>query len=80
MGVNTHVVAYKLADEKWQAMKAVYDSCLDAGVSIPDQVLKFFNYNRPDSNGVEIIEAELVRCGAIVPDDDRRGFNIDLPR
>lgn len=54
MGMSTHVVAFKPPDEKWQAMKAVYDACNAAGVDPPSDVIAFFNDSEPDESGVEI--------------------------
>ena len=54
MSMSTHVIGFKPPDEKWQQMKKVYDSCEAAGVDIPDDVDKFFNYETPDNNGVEV--------------------------
>ena len=54
MGMSTHVVAFREADEKWHKMKAVWDVCEESGVPIPDAVLGFFDYESPDPAGVEI--------------------------
>jgi hypothetical protein len=35
-------------------MKAIYDSCMAAEISIPEEVEKFFNWERPDPAGVII--------------------------
>lgn len=54
MGMSTHVIGFKPADEKWHQMKAIWDNCKAAGISIPDQVEKFFEYETPDDNGVQV--------------------------
>lgn len=54
MGMNTHVVAFKPPNKKWQEMKAVYDACKKANIAPPDEVAEFFDDKPPDENGVEI--------------------------
>lgn len=41
-------------DADWKRMKNVYDACKDAGVSVPDEVEKFFDYTKPDESGAII--------------------------
>jgi hypothetical protein len=82
MGMSTHVIAFKPPDEKWQKMKRVYDTCTEAGVGVPDEVDKFFNYDRPDTKGVEISEGVLTDCGALKEWDEnsRSGFEVDVTK
>jgi hypothetical protein len=55
MGMSTHVIGYKPADETWKKMKAVWDSCRVAGVPVPDTVSSYFNGEYPgDTPGMEI--------------------------
>lgn len=54
MGMSTHVVGFVPPDDKWKAMKAVYDACAAAGVPVPREVDKFFDGVAPDPAGVEI--------------------------
>jgi hypothetical protein len=65
MGMSTHVVAFKPADDKWRKMKAVWDTCKAAGVNLPTEVEQFFNWTSPDPNGVQIEEKELENSGAV---------------
>lgn len=54
MSMSTYVVGFRPPDEKWKAMKAVYDSCLSARVDVPKDVEEFFGFSPPDSSGVEV--------------------------
>lgn len=58
MGMSTHVVGFSPPDDEWKKKKVVWDSCVAAGVQIPEDVLKFFDYKEPDDAGREVaIEA-----------------------
>lgn len=56
MSMSTRVIGFAPPDEKWQAMKRVWDACEAGGIKCPDEVLKFFDYGEsaPDPAGVEI--------------------------
>lgn len=55
MSMSTHIVGFKPADEKWNKMKAVWDTCEKAGTSIPDEVIEFFGGENPkDKPGMEV--------------------------
>jgi len=77
MSMSTHVVAFRPPDERWHKMKAIYDACLLAHISIPDEVEDFFNGEEPDESGVEIdIDNILQEWG----DDSRDGYQLELSR
>ena len=82
MGMSTHVVGFVPPDAKWKQMKQVWDACEAGGVKIPDEVQKFFNYETPDENGVEIRESDLEKCGAVTEwgDDGRAGYEIHIDK
>ncbi len=54
MGMSTRVIGFTPPDETWRKMKAIWDSCKDAGVPIPLQVIDFFNDEEPNPNGVKV--------------------------
>lgn len=54
MSMSTSVVGFRPPDAKWKKMKAIYDACDEAGVSIPDEVDSFFNGEPPDDAGVRV--------------------------
>ena len=41
MSMSTHTTAFKPADEKWKQMKEIYDACLKADVTIPNEVERY---------------------------------------
>ena len=54
MGMSSHVTGFKLPDEKWKKMKAIYDACEAANICLPKEVSEFFDYSPPDDAGVEV--------------------------
>lgn len=54
MSVDLSVHGFRPPDERWDQMKAIYDSCKAAGVSPPGEVEEFFDYTRPDDAGAEV--------------------------
>jgi hypothetical protein len=79
MSMSTHVIGIKPPDEKWIAMKKIWDACQEAGVDPPVKVERFFESDygsSPDPQGV-IVE---------IPKDAKRnyqgecsdGFEIDV--
>ena len=58
MSVSYSVVAIKPpTSKKWQKMKAVFDSCREAGINVPTEVWDFFDGAMPDPDGV-VVEVE----------------------
>lgn len=54
MGMSTHVTGFVPPDDRWQQMKAVYDSCTAAGIDPPTEVERFFDGQAPDPSGQEV--------------------------
>lgn len=54
MSMGMHVEAFRPPDDKWRAMRAVWDACAAAGVAPPDEVSKFFDWKEPDDRGVVV--------------------------
>lgn len=77
MGMISYVLGIIDPDDKWEKMKTVYDSCIDAGVEPPDEVLDFFNSEPPDPKGVVITLKESEGVSKY-KDDMREGFEVDL--
>ena len=86
MGMSMSVTAFKPANDKWRKMKAIWDSCEEAGIPIPREVEKYFNDEDPDEAGVKIGdwgrgETELhppwlTQCDA----EMQQGFEIDTSK
>lgn len=65
MSMSTHLVGFKTPDETWTKMKAIWDACNEADVSIPEEVTDFFEDNAPDSAGVKVSEKTLIEAGVV---------------
>ena len=48
MGVSLYVEGYRKADEQWNKMKAIWNACHDAKISVPKEVDVFFDYHNPN--------------------------------
>ena len=77
MGMSTHVIGFKPADEKWHKMKAVWDACEKAGIDTPEEVIDFFADEPPDENGVVVYIEETDYCKEW-KDDMKEGFEIEV--
>lgn len=80
MSQSLHVVGIRPPDEKFEKMKAVWDSCKAAGVPIPEEVESFFEHEFPDESGVVVdiqYEADTV-CVTRYEDEMKEGFEVDL--
>lgn len=54
MGMSTHVMGFHPPDERFMCMKSIWDKCTEAGVSIPEEVSKFFGHKTPDDVGIQV--------------------------
>jgi hypothetical protein len=70
-----YVEGYKPADKKWQEMKAVWDTCEDAGINVPDAVWDYFNGEPPDEAGV-LIKIGKMDCVVPYKADMHEGFDV----
>lgn len=77
MSMSTGVIGIKPPGEKWKKMKAVWDSCADAGIAVPREVSEFFEWDNPDPDGVTV---ELEKLGCASRLDGCAGFDVDLTR
>lgn len=79
MSMSTHVIGFKPPDEKWRAMKAIWDACAAAKVKPPEEVHRFFDFEAPDEAGVEV---DIERQGSCTPFNDAdkaaSGFEVDV--
>jgi len=82
MGMSSHVVGFKPPDDKWKKMKKVWDACVSAGISIPEDVMEFFNHEAPDDRGVGV-EIEELDCVREYREEGHQGFEVtvrELPK
>lgn len=77
MGMSTHIVGFIPPDEDWKKMKQVWDACETAGIEVPEPVRKFFNWEIPDEQGVEI---HLAVTGWTGDDDTSEGFELEVDK
>ena len=64
-------------DKEFKKMMDVYDACEKAGVPIPKEVDKFFNYSTPDPVGMEV---EINDCVEELSDGGIAGYLVDLSK
>lgn len=78
MGMSTHIVGFRPADELWKKMKAAYEACEAADIDIPKDVKKFFGGEPPgDKPGMEV-EIEELEAVSGYSDESRDGYEIDV--
>lgn len=87
MGMSMQVDAFKPINDTWKKMKAIWDSCYEAGIAIPEEVDKYFNHEDPDKSGVKEGSwsqydkpKELPRWLKRYSQDDSTGFEIDTSK
>ena len=78
MGMSTHVVGFKPADEKWDKMKRVFDACKAAGVPAPAEVAQFFEFEDPGNKpGMEV---KLGDAAQPFRGEGREGLDVDISK
>ena len=82
MSMSKHIIGIKPPDDKWLAMKAAYNACILAKISVPDEVTRFFNGDEPDALGVQVRQSTLIASGAVTDysADMKDGFEIDITK
>ena len=76
--MSSNVEGFVPPDETWRKMKTVYDTCMNAKVAVPEEVLKFFDWETPDEAGVSVDIGKFV--AEVSPYDCEEGFEVDLER
>lgn len=76
MGMSTHVVGYRPQDEKWHQMKAAWNACKNAGITVPRDVESFFNDEDP--NTLPGLEVDIRDAVEEWDDRYRQGYQVDL--
>jgi len=82
---SLYVIGFRLPDEKWRKMKAVYDVCKQSGVDPPAEVEDFFDDNPPDDRGILVeldgrFGAKGHECCVEYKGDMEDGWEIDLSK
>ena len=73
MSMSTHIIGFRPTDERWKKMKAIWDSCEEMNINIPDEVSEFFQGEKPDPTGIEVSLPNRKWN-----DEYREGFEIDV--
>jgi len=79
MSMSTHVIGFHPPNDKWKQMKAIWDSCVSAGVDVPGEVYDFFDGESPDERGVEF---DLKDAGVATEWEDRhrQGYELEIAK
>jgi hypothetical protein len=76
MSMSTHVVGYRPADETWNKMKTIWNTCASAQVPIPAKVLDFFDHEPPgDKPGAEV---QIDKAVKPYKNEFSEGFEVNL--
>lgn len=78
MGMSSHVVGFRPADDRWDEMKAIWTSCHRANIRVPDVVDKFFDGESPI--GKPGMEVEIKEAVERFNEESREGFTVDLKK
>lgn len=79
MGMSTHVIGIGKPDEKHKRMFEVYEACQAAGISVPDEVNEYFDWDSPNESGRKI---ELRRGDAVTEyrAEMRDGYEVEIAK
>ena len=83
MSMSTSVIGFKPPDAKFRKMLEAYQACENAGVPIPEEIDKFFNYEPPDETGVKVdLDDDKKYKDAVYEygDDCAQGYEINLEK
>ena len=77
MGMSTHIAGITPPDAAFQKMYDAYKACEDAGVQIPDEIVKYFQGELPDPKGMI---TDLTRAPFVTEynEDSQNGLEVDL--
>lgn len=75
--MSTHVAGVRPPDERWQRMKAAYEACRAAGLTVPPEVTEFFDWDEPDPAGV-VVNLDQHTSVREWSDDTRAGYEVVL--
>ena len=76
MGMSTWVEGFKPPNDKWKAMKIIWEACEEAGIEIPKKVYDYFEGEPPDEAGVRV----EIPCKDYDDGIARSGVEIDLAK
>lgn len=79
MSMSMRVVGLVPVDDKWRAMKALWDSCYKLKIAPPKEVIDFFNEEYPEEENAVVVDITHTDYYA----DMGEGFEVsldDLPK
>jgi hypothetical protein len=82
MSMSTNIIGFRAPDEDWQKKRAAYEALEAAGLDIPDELQRFFNWKSPDDSGIEV-QFESTDYEYIVQPysaDMQDGYEVDLEK
>lgn len=79
MSMSTYVIGFKPPDEKWKAMKKVWDACQAADIDTPKDVEEYFDGDEPDDAGV-VVELRKHACCKEYGAEMQSGYEIDVTK
>ena len=77
MSESYHVQGIKPPDEKFEAMRGIWNSCVAMSIDPPDEVQDFFSGEPPPSDGDEV-DLRDHGCVSKYSDDMKTGFTVDV--
>jgi len=78
MSMTTYVVGYKPADSKWNKFKKLWDQCVEAGVTPPQEVIDYFDDEYPgDKPGMEV---DVSKAAEEYFTDDVSGYEVNIDK
>lgn len=75
MSISYDVEGLIKPDKNHLSKVNAYQACLDAGVSIPDELYKYFNYEAPDECG---LVKDLNDTESVTQDNDESSYWYDV--
>lgn len=57
--MSTHVEGFRDSDDYHNKQKAVFIACTEAGVDLPEQTLKYFEYIAPTKDNLQYLDQPL---------------------
>jgi hypothetical protein len=79
MSTDYYVYGFRPPDEKFKKMAKVWNTCVEAGVAIPDEVADFFAGEAPDKAGV-CVDLKKLPCCSVRKKDGEFGFDVDVSK
>jgi hypothetical protein len=85
--MRSYLEGVKPQDKKWLRMKGAYESCMAAGVDVPQEVLDYFDFDDyeeeyiTDDGLVEpLADGHTIQCSAVTRhgEEMQDGFIVDL--